>query len=150
MANHMNCEIEKKTLINTKNHYIRVYKKTKYDFLISNYKHESKNITLSFYKVTHYYDSFDQNILFVTGKRIINNNMTIFFTTSLYFRLFPFIMETNDDSFVTPDATAASSVVNLFIDEINKQDVNGLLQVQDSLYVYTFFIEAKYLFVYFN
>ncbi len=64
----MNCQIGKKTLINTKNDYIHIYKK-KYDFLISNHKYELKNIILSFYKVTHYYDSFDQNILFVTGKK---------------------------------------------------------------------------------
>ena len=31
--------------------------------------------------------------------------------------------------------TAASSVVNLFFNEVNKQDVSGLLHVQSSLYV---------------
>jgi len=45
-------------------------------------------------------------------------------------------METNSDSTFTSDATAASSIVNLYMNEVNKQDVNGLLQVQNSLYVY--------------
>jgi hypothetical protein len=44
-------------------------------------------------------------------------------------------METNNESISTSD-TAASSMVNLFMDEINKQDVNGLLHVQNALYVY--------------
>jgi hypothetical protein len=63
------------------------------------------------------------------------NNNLIVFSASFYFRLFPFIMETNNESISTSD-TAASSMVNLFMDEINKQDVNGLLHVQNALYVY--------------
>ncbi len=59
----------------------------------------------------------------------------IVFSVSLYFRFFPFIMETNIDSTSTSD-TAASSMVNLFMKEINKQDVNGLIHVQNALYVY--------------
>jgi hypothetical protein len=42
-------------------------------------------------------------------------------------------METSTDSASTSDASTASSIVNLFMNEINKQDVNGLLQVQNSL-----------------
>jgi len=41
-------------------------------------------------------------------------------------------METNTNPTSTSD-TAASSIANLFINEINKQDINGLLQVQNSL-----------------
>lgn len=48
-------------------------------------------------------------------------------------------METNNESTAISDATAASAIVNLFINEINKQDVNGLLQVQESLFVDTIF-----------
>ena len=43
-------------------------------------------------------------------------------------------METNADS-PPPHDTAASSIRNLFLNEINKQDVGGLLLVQTSLYV---------------
>ncbi len=50
-------------------------------------------------------------------------------------------METNSDSTFTSDATAASSIVNLYMNEVNKQDVNGLLQVQNSLYVYFCFVQ---------
>jgi hypothetical protein len=43
-------------------------------------------------------------------------------------------MEIDTNSASTSD-TAASSIVNLFMNGINKQDVNGLLVVQNSLYV---------------
>jgi len=43
-------------------------------------------------------------------------------------------MEIDIDSTSTSDTTA-SSIINLFINEINKQDVNGLLHVQNCLYV---------------
>ncbi len=46
-------------------------------------------------------------------------------------------METTTDS-LSMSNTAASSIVNLFLNEINKQDVNGLLRVQNSLYVFKF------------
>jgi len=52
-------------------------------------------------------------------------------------------METNSDSTFTSDATAASSIVNLYMNEVNKQDVNGLLQVQNSLYVYFCFVKKN-------
>ncbi len=63
----------------------------------------------------------------------------------LHFRLFPLIMETKSDSSSTIE-TAASSIVNLFLNEVNKQDVGGLLSVQNSLYVYSFFSNKPYLF----
>ena len=46
-------------------------------------------------------------------------------------------MESDPDSppASPPIETAASSFVNLFFNEVNKQDVNGLLHVQNSLYV---------------
>ena len=59
-------------------------------------------------------------------------------------------METNSDSTFTSDATAASSIVNLFLNEVNKQDVNGLLHVQNSLYVYSFVFKKQYSFEYFH
>jgi hypothetical protein len=43
-------------------------------------------------------------------------------------------METDADSSSTIETTA-SSIVNLFLNEVNKQDVGGLLSVQNSLYV---------------
>ncbi len=43
-------------------------------------------------------------------------------------------METDADSSSTIETTA-SSIVNLFLTEVNKQDVGGLLSVQNSLYV---------------
>jgi hypothetical protein len=51
-------------------------------------------------------------------------------------------METNTDSIPSSDTTA-SSIIKLFFDEVNKQDVNGLLRVQDSLYVNKLFTKTK-------
>lgn len=53
---------------------------------------------------------------------------------SFDFRLFSLVMasESNVDS--TTD-TAASSLTQLFLNEINRQDVNGLLHVQTALLV---------------
>jgi hypothetical protein len=51
-------------------------------------------------------------------------------------------METDSD--LTPSSgTPASSIINLFFNEINKQDVGGLLQVQNSLYVAFISIKKK-------
>ncbi len=54
-------------------------------------------------------------------------------------------METDADSSSTIETTA-SSIVNLFLNEVNKQDVGGLLSVQNSLYVQSFFSNKQYLF----
>jgi len=44
------------------------------------------------------------------------------------------MMETDTESTSTTD-TPAFSMVNLFMNHVNKQDVNGLLVVQNALFV---------------
>ena len=43
----------------------------------------------------------------------------------------------NTDADVTPSTydTVSSSIVYLFLKEINEQDINGLLYIQNSLYI---------------
>jgi hypothetical protein len=63
-----------------------------------------------------------------------------YFSRSPCFRLFVILMESTADSSLPPsttdkplDITAASSFANLFLNEINHQDTQGLLDVQRSL-----------------
>lgn len=59
------------------------------------------------------------------------------YSTSFYFRIFSLVMASNENLDSTSN-TAASSLTQLLLNEINKQDVNGLLHVQTTLLVNCF------------
>ncbi|CAF0889767.1 unnamed protein product [Rotaria sordida] len=55
------------------------------------------------------------------------------YQTVILEKVFIFIMDANDDSTAHTSDTTASLLIDLFSNEINKQDVNGLLHAQNLL-----------------